>query len=68
MIVEFEKTIIRLDREIKELEDAGHSESKAYWMLQGAKGQAEKFYSFYKTQMIAKDRIKPEKQEEASNA
>lgn len=51
MLIEFEKQVERLDREIADFEKAGNSDSAACWLLRGAKEQTEKLKAFYETQM-----------------
>ena len=60
MVIEFERCIASLDREISEMEHAGNQDSQACWAARGAKEQAEKLFSFYKIQMVDKGRINPE--------
>ena len=51
MLIEFDKSIERLDREVKDMEKDGQGDSQACWMARGALGATEKLKAFYESQM-----------------
>lgn len=61
MLVQFEKRIAFLKGEIDSLKASGTSELQ-YLELIGALNEAEKLYSFYKSQMVDKGRILPQEE------
>lgn len=67
MVVEFQKRIARHDREIADLARAGQTDTKAYWILQGARGEAETLLGFYQSQMVATGRVKPEGEDDGKD-
>ncbi len=61
MLVEFEARIARHKREAEQVQKEGRHDSPDYWRAVGALEEAEHLKAFYESQMVAKDRIKPEK-------
>jgi len=61
MLVQFEKRIAFLKDEIMFLESSGGSKTQIAEVI-GALNEAEKLYSFYKSQMVDKGRILPQEE------